>query len=127
MDVRFHTYACLFPARNQYIAVNTGDWHDGNITAAELRRIISTATVSQKKIAEQRKLMVEQFGAAPLRIYQWKTAMSLAEAYKLPIGFYAVGNTPEGKRVVFLCVLLSAPLDMMIAKFKKATPNIHFD
>lgn len=124
--IRFHTYACLFPELGRYLALNTHEWPDCSISPIEMRNIIAAAAAPQKKIAEQRKLIVAHIGPSSPRLH-WMTAVSMAQASQLPTGFYAVGDTLEGERIVYLRAVLTAPLDLLIAEFKKAAPRINFN
>lgn len=125
---RFHTYACLFPEQGLYVAENTGAWPGYGINAAELRQIIADAQVPEAKILDQDAIAAHYVGPGATAQFRWSAALAMAMAIRLPIGFYAVGNTADNnEQVVYLRVVALAPLAMVIKKFKEAAPQIGFN
>lgn len=127
MPTRFHTYACLFPEKGLYIAMNTGAWPGCSISAVELRELIAATEAPSEKILDQRRIATTYVGASTAS-YRWEYAKLVAQHARLPIAFFAVGDTRDSnERVAYLRIVVFAPLAKVIAEFKRAAPQIHLN
>lgn len=118
---RFHTYACLHPEWSIYEAINTHEWRDCAIRASNLRELIADVTIPQIEIDQQRMIDTHR----PLD-EQWAMGKYMARTLLLPVGMYVIGTTVHAQQVVYLMTILMAPLEKVVAEFKKATGRVKF-
>ncbi|MDN5274500.1 MAG: hypothetical protein JWP06_401 [Candidatus Saccharibacteria bacterium] len=126
MKVHYHTYVGLFPDQGIYVAIKTGRRPERDVGLVELRDTITAAEVSRVDVRKQRQLVVEGGSRRSGRV-EWAEALKLAKKCQLPVGFYAIGDTLGDERVLFLRVILNAPLGLVVEQFKRAKAQINFN
>lgn len=122
----YHTFACLYPNRGMYIAMNTERGVrpvHRRVTGTEIRDVIAGFTPSRERVQEQRALAgaVLPFTSIPIR---WNAALAVGSILELPVAVMAFGHNRNDELVVVQKSLLSAPLGIVAVMFKKATPHV---
>ena len=117
----FHTFACLYPDRGSYCAFSVGE-DKLRVSAADLRQLISTVEITPGAVQRQRAIADHYVGHETSDEDRWRFAKAAAMFSRLPVGFFSIGNTlADNEQAVYLRVAVAAPLERVIAEFKRAT------